>query len=140
MGPDAMFLVFWMLSFKPIFSLSSFSFIKRLCTVFLQYLGVKATYNPVWRIILPYFLLNSQHFRVSWKWTLKPMKNTYLLVMGSLFHQLAGIWPLYIPNDTNNYATSDKYVTLTSSTISRNPLNIQVCVSPQNKEKLVFKS
>ena len=30
MGPDAMILVFWMLSFKPIYSLSSFTFIKRL--------------------------------------------------------------------------------------------------------------
>jgi len=30
MGPDAMIFVFWMLSFKPTFSLSSFSFIKRL--------------------------------------------------------------------------------------------------------------
>ena len=30
MGPDAVILVFWMLSFKPIFSLSSFTFIKRL--------------------------------------------------------------------------------------------------------------
>ena len=30
MGPDAMFLAFWMLSFKPAFSLSSFTFIKRL--------------------------------------------------------------------------------------------------------------
>ena len=29
MGPDAMILVFWMLSFKPTFSLSSFMFIKR---------------------------------------------------------------------------------------------------------------
>ena len=30
MGPDAMILVFWMLSFKPALSLSSFTFIKRL--------------------------------------------------------------------------------------------------------------
>jgi len=30
MGPNAMILVFWMLSFKPTFSLSSFPFIKRL--------------------------------------------------------------------------------------------------------------
>ena len=30
MGPDAMILVFWMLSFKPAFSLASFTFIKRL--------------------------------------------------------------------------------------------------------------
>ena len=29
MGPDAMILVVWMLSFKPTFSLSSFTFIKR---------------------------------------------------------------------------------------------------------------
>ena len=29
MGPDAMILVIWMLSFKPAFSLSSFTFIKR---------------------------------------------------------------------------------------------------------------
>jgi len=30
MGLDAMILVFWMLSFQPAFSLSSFTFIKRL--------------------------------------------------------------------------------------------------------------
>ena len=30
MGPDAMFFVFWVLSYKPTFSLSSFTFIKRL--------------------------------------------------------------------------------------------------------------
>ena len=30
MGPDAMIFVFWMLSFKPAFSISSFTFIKRL--------------------------------------------------------------------------------------------------------------
>ena len=30
MGPDAMILVSWMLSFKPAFLLSSFTFIKRL--------------------------------------------------------------------------------------------------------------
>ena len=34
MGPDAMILVFWMLSFRPAFSLSSFTFIKRLFSLF----------------------------------------------------------------------------------------------------------
>ena len=34
-GPDAMIFVFWMLSFKPDFSLSSFTFIKRLFSPFL---------------------------------------------------------------------------------------------------------
>ena len=33
MGPDAMIFIFWMLSFKPAFSLSSFTFIKRLRTL-----------------------------------------------------------------------------------------------------------
>ena len=37
MGPDAMILVFWMLSFKPTFSLSSFTFIKRLISSSLLY-------------------------------------------------------------------------------------------------------
>ena len=35
MGPDAMIFVFWMLSFKPTFSLSSFTFIKRVFNSFL---------------------------------------------------------------------------------------------------------
>ena len=34
MGPDVMILVFWMLSFKPTFSLFSFTFIKRLFSSF----------------------------------------------------------------------------------------------------------
>ena len=39
MGQDAMILVFWMLSFKPIFSLSSFTFIKRLFSFSLSAIG-----------------------------------------------------------------------------------------------------
>ena len=37
MGPDAMIFIFWMLSFKPTFSLSSFTFIKRLLSSFSLY-------------------------------------------------------------------------------------------------------
>ena len=40
MGPDAMILVFWMLSFKPTFSLSSFTFIKRLFSSLLSAIRV----------------------------------------------------------------------------------------------------
>ena len=43
MGPDAMILVFWMLSFKPTFSLSTFTFIKRLFIITskrINYLGI----------------------------------------------------------------------------------------------------
>ena len=39
MGPDAMILDFWMLSFKPTFSLSSFTFIKRLFSSLLSAIG-----------------------------------------------------------------------------------------------------
>ena len=34
MGPDAMIFIFWILSFKPAFSLSSFTFIKKLGSFF----------------------------------------------------------------------------------------------------------
>ena len=40
MGPDAMILVFWMLIFKPAFSLSSFNFIKRLFSSLLSAIRV----------------------------------------------------------------------------------------------------
>ena len=40
MGRDAMMLVFWMLSFKPTFSLSSFTFIKRLFSSSFSAIGV----------------------------------------------------------------------------------------------------
>ena len=39
MGPDVMILVFWMLSFKPTFKLSSFTFIKRLFSSSLSAIG-----------------------------------------------------------------------------------------------------
>ena len=45
MGPDAMILVFWMLNFKPTFSLSSFTFIKRLFSSSLSAVrGVSSAY------------------------------------------------------------------------------------------------
>ena len=39
MGPDVVILAFWMLSFKPVFSLSSFTFIKRLFSFSLHIWG-----------------------------------------------------------------------------------------------------
>ena len=41
MGPDAMIFVFWMLSFKPTFSLSCFTFMKRLFTGYSQFSNEK---------------------------------------------------------------------------------------------------
>ena len=42
-GPDAMILVFWMLNFKPTFSLSSFTFIKRLFSSLLSAIRVMSS-------------------------------------------------------------------------------------------------
>ena len=57
MGPDAMILVFWMLSFKPTFSLSSFTFIKRLFSSFsLSAIRVVSSAYLSLLIFLPAFL------------------------------------------------------------------------------------
>ena len=79
MGPDAIFLVFWMFSFKPVFSLSSFTFIKRLFSsssvsvikvssvylIFLIFLlailiPVCASSSPTFRMMYSAYKLNKQ--------------------------------------------------------------------------------
>ena len=57
MGPDAMILVFWMLSFKPTFSLSSFTFIKRLCSSSLSAIRVMSSAYLRLLIFLPAILI-----------------------------------------------------------------------------------
>ena len=59
MGPDTMILIFWMLSFKPGFSLSSFTFIKRLFSSSLLYviMVVSSAYLRILIFIL--VILNS---------------------------------------------------------------------------------
>ena len=67
MGPDAMILVFWMLSFKPTFSLSSFTFII-LATRGLIPINLSLQKNNIqfffWalKITLYYFCLHGLHF------------------------------------------------------------------------------
>ena len=72
MGPDAMILVFWMLSFKSTFSLSSFTFIKRLFSssllsairvVWSAYLRL-LIFLPV--ILIPVFASSSLAFRMMY--------------------------------------------------------------------------
>ena len=53
MGPDAMIFIFWMLSFKPTFSLSSFTFIKRL---FSSLLSVKRVVSSAYLRLLIFLL------------------------------------------------------------------------------------
>ena len=57
MGPDAMILVFWMLSFKPTFSLSSFTFIKRLFSSSFSAISVVSSAYLKLLIFLPAMLI-----------------------------------------------------------------------------------
>ena len=57
MGADAMILVFWMLSFKPTFSLSSFTFIKRLFSSSLSAIRVVSSVYLRLLIFLPAILI-----------------------------------------------------------------------------------
>ena len=54
MGPDAMILVFWMLKFKPAFSFSFFTFIKRLFSSSLLF-AIEVVLPAYWRLLI--FLL-----------------------------------------------------------------------------------
>ena len=56
-GPDAMILVFWMLSLKPTFSLSSFTFIKRLFSSLLSAIRVVLSAYLRLLIFLPAILI-----------------------------------------------------------------------------------
>ena len=69
MGADAMILVFWMLSFKPTYSLSSFTFIKRLFSSLLSAIRVVSSANLrllifLQAILIPPVLHPAQRF--SW--------------------------------------------------------------------------
>ena len=57
MGQDAMILVFWMLSFKPTFSLSSFTFIKRLFSSSISAIRVVSSAYLSLLIFLPVILI-----------------------------------------------------------------------------------
>ena len=58
MGPDALIFVFWMLSFKPTFSLSFFTFIKRLfCSCLLSAIRVVSSAYLRLLIFLPAILI-----------------------------------------------------------------------------------
>jgi len=62
MGPDAMILVFYMLSFKPTFSLSSFTFIKRLfSSSLLSAIRVVSSAYLRWLIFLPVIYMYSAY-------------------------------------------------------------------------------
>ena len=77
MGPDAMILVFWMLSFKPTFSLSSFSFIKRLFSSSSCY-AIRVVSSAYLRLLifLPVILIPAC---ASYSWAFLMMYSAYKL-------------------------------------------------------------
>ena len=61
MGPDAMILVFWMLSFKPTFSLSSFTFIRSLFSSSLS--AIRVVSSAYLRLLIFFLAI------LIWAWT-----------------------------------------------------------------------
>jgi len=89
MGPDAMIFVFWMLSFKPIFSLSSFTFIKRILSSPSLSAIRSMLFQLNWKIIL-----------VLLKIILKPnLKYFYIQLVPYKFLELCDLfWLFYWEN------------------------------------------
>ena len=81
MGPDTMVCIFWMLSFKPFFSLSSFTFINRYFWQFAVYPSFCAFVHPS----LTAFIL------VYWKC------SSYFLAHGTQTHKLGPFLLLEFP-------------------------------------------
>ena len=105
MGLDAMILVFWMLSFKPTFSLSSFTFIKRLFSssllsairvvssahlrllIFLLAILIQAcaSSSPAFLMMYSAYKLNKQDG--GWRDTIQPITNTWSFFLSTLLCQ-----------------------------------------------------
>ena len=89
-GPDTMISVFWMLSFKPTFSLSSFTFIKRLFSSFsLSAIRVVPTAYLRLLIFLPAILIPacaSSSLITSWQINGETMKQWETLFWGLKNH------------------------------------------------------
>ena len=108
MGPDAMILVFWMLSFKPNSSLSSFTFIKRLFNsssfsaimavssaylrllIFLPVILISAVLHPAWNLVA--FKLNKQGDNIQPWHTPFPIWNQFVVPCPVL---TVASWPAY---------------------------------------------
>ena len=95
MGPDTMIFVFWMLSFKPTFSLSSFNFIKKLFSSsslsairvvssahlrLLIFLPACVSSSPAFLVMYSAYKLNKQSDNIQPWWTL------FLFGTSLLFH------------------------------------------------------
>ena len=98
MGPDTMILVFWMLSLKPTFSLSSFTFIKRLfSSSSLSAISVMSSAYLRLLIFLPEILIPAcasfspafcMMYSAYYCLSHTCFPNTYVLSLKAIFHSL----------------------------------------------------
>ena len=99
MGPDAMIFVFWMLSYKPTFSLSSFTFIKRIfssslsairvmSSVYLRLLiFLRADLIPACASSSPTFLMMYSASKLNKQGdNIRPWRTLFLFGTSLLFH------------------------------------------------------
>ena len=127
MGLAAMILVFWMLSFKPAFSFSSFTFLKRLFS-FSSLSAIRVVSSAYLRllmflpaILIPALVHPAQHFtwctlHISWisRWV-------FLVVLWLRLHlSMQGVWVWFLVGDP-----SQKNKTLKKwNSIITNPIKI----------------
>ena len=97
MGPDAMIFIFWILSFTPTFSLSSFAFIKRLFSSSLLFFSMSRWWrNRVGRSLFPQQI----HQKIIWilsnlyKTTSEHWQKAQGTQKGSPFSLKGGVWLL----------------------------------------------
>ena len=91
MGPDAMILVFWMLSFKQAFSLSSFVFIKRLFSSS-SLSAIRVVSSACLKLLIS--LGNHQHPVISLH--LPHLQYKHFTTFTSVFYLSASMWSVSI--------------------------------------------
>ena len=64
MGPDAIIFIFWMLSFKPTFSFSSFTFINRLFS-FSSFSAIRVVSSAYLRLLIPFPAISTPAYASS---------------------------------------------------------------------------
>ena len=106
MGPDAMILVFWMLSFKPTFSLSSFTFIKRLfSSCSLSAIRVVSSAYLRLLIFLPAILIPVQNNELNIKWS--KIKNNFRISGLSIkWNTMWALKPWYLRISAHSWTSS----------------------------------
>ena len=112
MGPDVMIFVFWMLSFKPTFSLSTFTFIKRrfssssLSAIRMVSSAYLRLLIFLWAILIPAYASSSPTFLMMYSAyklnkqvdNIQPWRTPFLIWNQSVFPCLVltvASWPAY---------------------------------------------